>query len=192
MKDGAETSKTAASSHGGAVFRDIFFSVRPFIWFWINLSRDRSEMSSGVIISQHPAWPDMQFTQGELFFECTLFLYSVLALFLQYLNIYKTLWWLPKSYWHYSMVSCRSYVKNCSENPSNKPIFPVMCWASSWMACYKMFLETSWFLNCGLASPLDIRIRGCLFHKQEWIFSVLFDCYWVCFCENSADDTHHH
>ena len=41
---------------------------------------------------------------GELFFECTLFLYSVLALFLQYLNIYKTLWWLPKSYWHYSMV----------------------------------------------------------------------------------------
>ncbi|CAI2322761.1 unnamed protein product [Caenorhabditis sp. 36 PRJEB53466] len=45
----------------------------------------------------------MQFTQGELFFECTLFLYSVLALFLQYLNIYKTLWWLPKSYWHYSL-----------------------------------------------------------------------------------------
>ncbi|ETN78864.1 hypothetical protein NECAME_02728 [Necator americanus] len=47
----------------------------------------------------------MQFTQGELFFECTLFLYSVLALFLQYLNIYKTLWWLPKSYWHYSMIT---------------------------------------------------------------------------------------
>ncbi|CCD67315.1 uncharacterized protein CELE_D1007.5 [Caenorhabditis elegans] len=59
--------------------------------------------ASGVTLSVHPIWPDIQFTQGELFFECTLFLYSVLALFLQYLNIYKTLWWLPKSYWHYSL-----------------------------------------------------------------------------------------
>lgn len=59
--------------------------------------------TSGVTLSVHPIWPDIQFTQGELFFECTLFLYSVLALFLQYLNIYKTLWWLPKSYWHYSL-----------------------------------------------------------------------------------------
>ncbi|VDO41844.1 unnamed protein product, partial [Haemonchus placei] len=62
-----------------------------------------SNSITGVTVSVHPVWPDMQFTQGELFFECTLFLYSVLALFLQYLNIYKTLWWLPKSYWHYSM-----------------------------------------------------------------------------------------
>ncbi|KAM3720993.1 Transmembrane protein 39A [Dirofilaria immitis] len=51
----------------------------------------------------HPIWPEMPQGQGELFFECTLFLYSVLALFLQYLNLYKTMWWLPKSYWHYSV-----------------------------------------------------------------------------------------
>ncbi|GMR53833.1 hypothetical protein PMAYCL1PPCAC_24028 [Pristionchus mayeri] len=58
---------------------------------------------SGVVLSVHPAWPDLGINQGELFFECTLFLYSVLALFLQYLNLYKSLWWLPKSFWHYSM-----------------------------------------------------------------------------------------
>uniref|UniRef100_A0A158P777 Transmembrane protein 39A n=1 Tax=Angiostrongylus cantonensis TaxID=6313 RepID=A0A158P777_ANGCA len=68
-----------------------------------SLADDSSASITGVVVSVHPVWPDMQFTQGELFFECTLFLYSVLALFLQYLNIYKTLWWLPKSYWHYSM-----------------------------------------------------------------------------------------
>uniref|UniRef100_A0A0R3RU69 Gustatory receptor n=1 Tax=Elaeophora elaphi TaxID=1147741 RepID=A0A0R3RU69_9BILA len=51
----------------------------------------------------HPIWPEMPQGQSELFFECTLFLYSVLALFLQYLNLYKTMWWLPKSYWHYSL-----------------------------------------------------------------------------------------
>ncbi|KAK0425716.1 hypothetical protein QR680_009337 [Steinernema hermaphroditum] len=59
--------------------------------------------ASGLTVQGHPAWPDIPTGQGELFFECTLFLYSVLALFLQYLNLYKTLWWLPKSYWHYSM-----------------------------------------------------------------------------------------
>ncbi|CAB3408647.1 unnamed protein product [Caenorhabditis bovis] len=63
------------------------------------------QSTSGLTVSVHPAWPDMQFTQGELFFECTLFLYSVLALFLQYLNLYKTLWWLPKSYWHFSIIT---------------------------------------------------------------------------------------
>uniref|UniRef100_A0A8R1HJK1 Uncharacterized protein n=1 Tax=Caenorhabditis japonica TaxID=281687 RepID=A0A8R1HJK1_CAEJA len=68
-----------------------------------NLITAATVKTSGVMLSVHPIWPDMQFTQGELFFECTLFLYSVLALFLQYLNIYKTLWWLPKSYWHYSL-----------------------------------------------------------------------------------------
>ncbi|VDN56587.1 unnamed protein product [Dracunculus medinensis] len=58
---------------------------------------------AGVTVQIHPIWPEMPQGQGELFFECTLFLYSVLALFLQYLNLYKTLWWLPKSYWHYSL-----------------------------------------------------------------------------------------
>ncbi|VDN01150.1 unnamed protein product [Thelazia callipaeda] len=65
--------------------------------------RKRSDDFAGSTMQIHPVWPEMPQGQGELFFECTLFLYSVLALFLQYLNLYKTMWWLPKSYWHYSM-----------------------------------------------------------------------------------------
>uniref|UniRef100_A0A915DVU5 Uncharacterized protein n=1 Tax=Ditylenchus dipsaci TaxID=166011 RepID=A0A915DVU5_9BILA len=64
---------------------------------------DGSSQASGLILSRHKQWPDLPQNQSKLFFECTLFLYSVLALFLQYLNLYKTLWWLPKSHWHYSM-----------------------------------------------------------------------------------------
>jgi len=67
-------------------------------------AKEKSEFSNGYVISVHKPWPDLQLNQSKLFFECTLFLYSVLALFLQYLNLYKTLWWLPKSYWHYSLV----------------------------------------------------------------------------------------
>lgn len=37
-------------------------------------------------------WADLPQCQGELFYACTLCLYSVLALFLQYLDLYKTLW----------------------------------------------------------------------------------------------------
>ncbi|CAK5083265.1 unnamed protein product [Meloidogyne enterolobii] len=66
-------------------------------------AKEKSEFSNGYVISVHKPWPDLQLNQSKLFFECTLFLYSVLALFLQYLNLYKTLWWLPKSYWHYSL-----------------------------------------------------------------------------------------
>uniref|UniRef100_A0A0K0F7Y3 Transmembrane protein 39A (inferred by orthology to a human protein) n=2 Tax=Strongyloides TaxID=6247 RepID=A0A0K0F7Y3_STRVS len=66
--------------------------------------KKRMEMSIRTYkTSIHKPWPKIPKSQSKLFFECTLFLYSVLALFLQYLNIYKTLWWLPKSYWHYSM-----------------------------------------------------------------------------------------
>ncbi|CAG9538327.1 unnamed protein product [Cercopithifilaria johnstoni] len=65
--------------------------------------RKRSIEYGRITTQIHPVWPEMPQGQGELFFECTLFLYSVLALFLQYLNLYKTMWWLPKSYWHYSL-----------------------------------------------------------------------------------------
>uniref|UniRef100_A0A183BK23 Transmembrane protein n=1 Tax=Globodera pallida TaxID=36090 RepID=A0A183BK23_GLOPA len=59
--------------------------------------------NSIVTYSIHKAWPDLQLNQSHLFFECTLFLYSVLALFLQYLNLYRTMWWLPKSHWPSSL-----------------------------------------------------------------------------------------
>ncbi|KJH43039.1 hypothetical protein DICVIV_10967 [Dictyocaulus viviparus] len=40
------------------------------------IADDTSASIAGVVVSVHPVWPEMQFTQGELFFECTLFLYS--------------------------------------------------------------------------------------------------------------------
>ncbi|KAH7708732.1 transmembrane protein 39b, partial [Aphelenchoides avenae] len=67
-----------------------------------------SPAASGDALQSHPPqankiWADLPQCQGELFYACMLSLYSVLALFLQYLNLYKTLWWLPKSHWHYSV-----------------------------------------------------------------------------------------
>ncbi|KAI6174953.1 hypothetical protein M3Y97_00978400 [Aphelenchoides bicaudatus] len=63
----------------------------------------------------HRSWPQFPQVQSELFYECTLFLYSILALFLEYLNLYKTLWWLPKSHWHSSFKFhlINPYVLSC-------------------------------------------------------------------------------
>uniref|UniRef100_A0A915JQ67 Transmembrane protein 39B n=1 Tax=Romanomermis culicivorax TaxID=13658 RepID=A0A915JQ67_ROMCU len=54
--------------------------------------------ASTIRLPCHAIFPELPAAQGELFFECTLFLYSVLAMFLQYLNLYKTMWWLPHSH----------------------------------------------------------------------------------------------
>ncbi|KAI6240236.1 hypothetical protein M3Y99_00481200 [Aphelenchoides fujianensis] len=63
----------------------------------------------------HRNWVQYPQVQSELFYECTLFLYSILALFLEYLNLYKTLWWLPKSHWHtvFKLNLINPYVLSC-------------------------------------------------------------------------------
>ncbi|KAI6181576.1 hypothetical protein M3Y98_00843700 [Aphelenchoides besseyi] len=63
----------------------------------------------------HRNWQQYPQVQSELFYECTLFLYSILALFLEYLNLYKTLWWLPKSHWHttFKFHLINPYVLSC-------------------------------------------------------------------------------
>ncbi|CAD5218047.1 unnamed protein product [Bursaphelenchus xylophilus] len=63
----------------------------------------------------HRSWPVMPQPRTALFSECTLFLYSIFALFIQYLNLYKTLWWLPKSHWHgvFKTYLINPYVLSC-------------------------------------------------------------------------------
>jgi len=43
---------------------------------------------------------------GQLTFEALSLVFAVVAAFLQLLNLYRTVWWLPHSYNAYSMVCC--------------------------------------------------------------------------------------
>lgn len=67
------------------------------------VSSESGPITANIVIPVHPQFPNLTPPQGELFFECTLFLYSVLALFLQHLNLYKALWWLPNYNSSYSI-----------------------------------------------------------------------------------------
>jgi hypothetical protein len=42
---------------------------------------------------------------ADLLFEMMMFCYTLAALFLQYLQLYRTIWWLPHSHNKYAMVS---------------------------------------------------------------------------------------
>ena len=57
-------------------------------------AKDKDKAASAAS-SPHGSIPDLPRPMGELFYECTLFLYSAMALFCAYLNIYKSLWWFP-------------------------------------------------------------------------------------------------
>ena len=49
-----------------------------------------------------PRYTDIP-TDGNLFFELLLLVYCLVALGLQYINIYRTIWWIPNSYNSYAM-----------------------------------------------------------------------------------------
>lgn len=42
---------------------------------------------------------------SNLVFELMSFMYAIMSLCLQYINLYKTVWWLPHSHANYALVS---------------------------------------------------------------------------------------
>lgn len=53
---------------------------------------------------RHAHIPDIGL-DNNLLFELVAFVHSVMVLCLQYINLYKTVWWLPHSNANYALVS---------------------------------------------------------------------------------------
>jgi len=62
----------------------------------------------GVAAPRHVQLPDIP-VDNNVLFELLLFIYSAVVLGLQYINLYKTVWWLPHSSAHYGLVRCISH-----------------------------------------------------------------------------------
>lgn len=56
----------------------------------------------GVVAPRHVQLPDIP-VDNNVLFELLVFIYSALVLGLQYINLYKTVWWLPHSSAHYGL-----------------------------------------------------------------------------------------
>ena len=67
----------------------------------INISAGFSGLASKIL----PLMP----TDGALTFEIIIFGFMFVSLLLQYLNLYRSVWWLPHSYNNNAVVRWRSY-----------------------------------------------------------------------------------
>jgi len=63
----------------------------------------------GVVAPRHVQLPDIP-VDNNVLFELLVFMYSALVLGLQYINLYKTVWWLPHSSAHYGLVRCTFFI----------------------------------------------------------------------------------
>jgi len=66
-----------------------------------------SGATPGTTAPRHVHLPDIPLDNNVLF-ELLVFVYSSMVLGLQYVNLYKTVWWLPHSSAHYGLVCCVS------------------------------------------------------------------------------------
>uniref|UniRef100_T1IUB5 Transmembrane protein 39A n=1 Tax=Strigamia maritima TaxID=126957 RepID=T1IUB5_STRMM len=65
-------------------------------------SSDGDYLQSIVTMPKHIPIPDIP-ADSDLIFELIVFLYTLMALGLQYVNLYKTVWWLPHSHVKHAM-----------------------------------------------------------------------------------------
>ena len=61
-------------------------------------------LASMVVLPKHSYLPDIPM-DSNLYFEGMLFVFGIITMCLQYINLYKTVWWLPQSHAQYALVS---------------------------------------------------------------------------------------
>ena len=61
-------------------------------------------LASMVVLPKHAVLPEIP-VDGNLHFEVILYLLGLVVMGLQYVNLYKTVWWLPHSHANYALVS---------------------------------------------------------------------------------------
>ena len=62
-------------------------------------------LASMVVLPKHVVLPEIPNPMdGNLHFEIILYLLGIVVMGLQYVNLYKTVWWLPNSHNNYALV----------------------------------------------------------------------------------------
>jgi len=67
-------------------------------------SRQADNTNSRVVSPKHIPIPGIP-QDGNFAFEVIMFVFTGMTSFLQFLHLYRTVWWLPQSYTSYTMVS---------------------------------------------------------------------------------------
>jgi len=143
-------------------------------------------LASMVVLPKHSYLPEIP-TDSNLYFECMLFVFGFFMMCLQYINLYKTVWWLPQSHAQYALnfylidfylvglisilLSLRFLIYFMQESHSTKMLFWIMQGAKGAMLL-------TFTLGLGVTGYMVAREHGlktCLFlFYPVLIYLVLF------------------
>jgi len=137
-----------------------------------------SGATPSVVAPRHVQLPDIP-VDNNVLFELLVFIYSTLVLGLQYINLYKTVWWLPHSSAHYGLVRCISH-------------------SSFKCACHDAFWEhLLWASGCTDGGPypkLTSLVVYCLclqcFDTVCWVANWVMWCWHGYICLGRGADLH--
>jgi hypothetical protein len=60
-------------------------------------------LASMAVLPKHCHLPDIP-SDSNLSFEAMVYVFGIIVMGLQYINLYKTVWWLPHSHANYALV----------------------------------------------------------------------------------------
>ncbi|XP_010355754.1 transmembrane protein 39A isoform X2 [Rhinopithecus roxellana] len=131
---------------------------------------------------RHCQIPDLP-VDGSLLFEFLFFIYLLVALFIQYINIYKTVWWYPYNH----PASCTSLATKAGAASmihymvliSARLVLLTLC---GWVLCWtlvNLFRSHSVLSLLFLGYPFGVYVPLCCFHQDSRAHLLLTDYNYV-------------
>ncbi|XP_011923809.1 PREDICTED: transmembrane protein 39A isoform X2 [Cercocebus atys] len=131
---------------------------------------------------RHCQIPDLP-VDGSLLFEFLFFIYLLVALFIQYINIYKTVWWYPYNH----PASCTSLATKAGAASmihymvliSARLVLLTLC---GWVLCWtlvNLFRSHSVLNLLFLGYPFGVYVPLCCFHQDSRAHLLLTDYNYV-------------
>lgn len=76
-----------------------------FLWYSHTEDRDTNmvPLAQMAVLPKHCHLPEIP-SDPNMSFEAMLYFFGVIAMGLQYINLYRTVWWLPHSHANYALV----------------------------------------------------------------------------------------
>lgn len=86
-----------------------------FLWYSHTEDRDTNmvPLAQMAVLPKHCHLPEIP-SDPNMSFEAMLYFFGVIAMGLQYINLYRTVWWLPHSHANYALVPDTSSIYNCN------------------------------------------------------------------------------
>lgn len=148
-----------------------------FLWYSHTEDRDTNmvPLAQMAVLPKHCHLPEIP-SDPNMSFEAMLYFFGVIAMGLQYINLYRTVWWLPHSHANYALVIiifnffklrfCHKNVVNCFIKLKNT---------------INLYIKKSTFIYLSCLKHLTLKLNSnhAVFFSRTFIWLM---CTLCCFC----------